>query len=139
MKSRVSVVLATFVLAVVVLFAPSRVAAAGVLRPPVETPAGAFGGIAYVEYNGIFEGQTSTGAYHVPYQIIAPQDRNRGNRTVLVEPPHVAVGLVVARHQFGPGLPFHPRLRPCRRRLEHIRESHPRSRGARRIYQRRVP
>jgi hypothetical protein len=54
---------------------------------------GPFGGIAYVQYDGIFEGQTSTGAYRVPYRITAPADPADGNRTVVVEPPHGAAGL----------------------------------------------
>jgi len=62
------------------------------LGQPLATPIGTFGGITYVQYDGIFEGQTSTGTYRVPYRIIAPADPARGNRTVLVEPPHFVEG-----------------------------------------------
>ena len=65
----------------------------GTLGTAAATPAGMYGGIAYVEYNGIFSGRTSTGTYRVPYRITAPANPSRGNRTVLVEPPHYAEGL----------------------------------------------
>ena len=64
----------TLVAAVVALLAPSPVAAEGVLGDPVATPVGTFGGIAYLQYDGLFEGETSTGAYRVPYRISAPAD-----------------------------------------------------------------
>src|SRR3989304_3701856 len=63
------------------------------LLTPIETLIGPFGGIAYVQYDGIFEGQTSTGAFRVPYRITAPADPSLGNRTVIVEPSHFATGL----------------------------------------------
>jgi hypothetical protein len=63
------------------------------LGQPLATPLGTFGGIAYIQYDGIFEGQTSTGAFRVPYRITAPADPVRANRTVLVEPPHPCGGL----------------------------------------------
>src|SRR5512132_1881041 len=63
------------------------------LLAPTVKHVGTFGGVPYVEYNGIFEGQTSTGAFRVPYRITAPADPALGNRTVLVEPPHDVVGL----------------------------------------------
>ena len=63
------------------------------LSHPHATPIGSFGGIRYIQYDGIFEGATSTGAYRVPYRITAPADPHRGNGTVLVEPPHFAGGL----------------------------------------------
>jgi hypothetical protein len=63
------------------------------LGQPLETPIGTFGGTAYVQYDGIFEGQTSTGTYRVPYRITAPADRAHGNRTILVEPSHFVEGL----------------------------------------------
>jgi hypothetical protein len=96
MKSSIGTLLASFAFAVVVLFAPSPVAAAGVFDPPVTTQVvETFGGISYVQYSGIFRGQTSTGTYAVPYQITAPADPSRGNRSVLVEPPHCGEGLGV--------------------------------------------
>ena len=36
------------------------------LRAPVATPAGTFGGVPYVRYDGIFEDETFTGAFRVP-------------------------------------------------------------------------
>jgi hypothetical protein len=64
------------------------------------------GGIAYVQYDGIFEGQTSTGAYRVPYRISAPANPVRSNRTVFVEPPHVATGLDALGHALSPDFLF---------------------------------
>lgn len=93
MKVTISAMLASLVLAAMTVLVPSPAAAAGLLGNPVVTQVGTFGGIAYVQYDGIFEGQTSTGAYRVPYRITAPADPARGNRTVLVEPPHYASGL----------------------------------------------
>jgi hypothetical protein len=69
--------------------------AAGDLAHPSAIPVGTFGGIDYIQYDGVFEGQSSTGAYRVPYRITAPADAKRGNRTILVEPPHNFVGLGV--------------------------------------------
>lgn len=57
------------------------------------TPIGTFGGIDYVQYDGVFEGETSTGAFRVPYQITAPADPSEGNATVVVEPSHFAIKL----------------------------------------------
>src|SRR5215471_1184126 len=92
-NGRTGAVLTSLALAVVALLAPSPVAAEGGLGPPIATPVGTFGGIAYLQYDGIFEGETSTGAYRVPYRITAPAHPSRGNRTVLVEPSHFAIGL----------------------------------------------
>ena len=93
MNGRIGVVLASLTLAVVALLAPSPVAAEGELRTPIATQIETFGGIAYLQYDGIFEGETSTGAYRVPYRITAPAHPSRGNRTVLIEPSHFAIGL----------------------------------------------
>ena len=80
-------------LAAAALLLPSPASANGRLARPGATPVGSFGGIEYVQYDGIFEGQSSTGAYRVPYRITAPKESKRGNRTVVVEPPHFATGL----------------------------------------------
>jgi hypothetical protein len=74
----------------------SPAVADGGLGYPIATPAGTFGGIEYTQYDGVFQGQTSTGAYRVPYRITAPANLNLANRTVLVEPPHRAAGLVAS-------------------------------------------
>ncbi|WP_407840649.1 alpha/beta hydrolase domain-containing protein [Streptomyces sp. DSM 116496] len=63
------------------------------LGRPTTTPLGSFGGIRYVQYDGVFEGRTSTGRFRVPYRISAPAEPHRSNGTVLVEPPHFGVGL----------------------------------------------
>jgi len=73
---------------------PSTASAAGKLRPPLKTSSlGTFGGVKYVQYDGLFVGKTSTGKYSVPYRISAPANLRSANRsTVLVEPPHYATG-----------------------------------------------
>jgi hypothetical protein len=94
MKLRIGAVLSSLALAAAALLAPSLAAADGALgQPATRTSVGTFGGIAYVQYDGIFEGQTSTGAYRVPYRISAPENLSVANRTVVVEPPHGAAGL----------------------------------------------
>ena len=76
------------------------------LLAPTATQIGVFAGVPYVQYDGIFEGMTSTGAFRVPYRITAPSDPDLGNRTVLVEPPHFAAGLAVLGIYLGPDLLF---------------------------------
>jgi hypothetical protein len=73
---------------------PSTASAAGKLQPPLKTSSlGTFGGVRYVQYDGLFVGKTSTGNYSVPYRISAPANPRRTTRsTVLVEPPHYATG-----------------------------------------------
>lgn len=73
---------------------PSTAYAAGKLRPVLKTsPLGKFGGVQYVQHDGLFVGTTSTGNYSVPYRISAPANPRRAIRsTVLVEPPHFALG-----------------------------------------------
>ena len=93
MKGRIGAVLASLALAVMALLAPSPASADGGLGEASVKPVGSYGGIAYVEYNGIFQGRTSTGQYRVPYRITAPADPDLANRTVLVEPPHPEEGL----------------------------------------------
>jgi hypothetical protein len=101
MKGRLGAVLASLALVALLATSPAAanghpgppVAAVDHLGPPVATAIGSFGGIAYVQYDGTFEGMTSTGAYRVPYRITAPADPKLGNRTVLMEPPHAVTGL----------------------------------------------
>ena len=73
---------------------PSTASAAGKLQPALKTSSlGTFGGVQYVQYDGLFVGKTSTGKYSVPYRISAPANLRSANRsTVLVEPPHYATG-----------------------------------------------
>lgn len=75
--------------AAAVVRAPSRAS----LTADASAPFGTFKGIAYVRYTGFFEGVTSLGAFRMPYEIVAPADPSQGNGTVLVEPPHFALGL----------------------------------------------
>jgi hypothetical protein len=106
MKVRIGAVLASLAIATVALLTPSPAAADGQLGDPVATPVGAFEGIDYIQYDGIFEGQSSTGAYRVPYRITAPADPRQGNRTVLVEPSHFAIGLGALDVNLGRGFLF---------------------------------
>jgi hypothetical protein len=92
---------ALLTLATGALLFPSPAAADGELVHPSATPVGSFGGIEYIQYDGIFEGESSTGAYRVPYRITAPADPSESNRGVLVEPPHDVVGLGVLDLYFG--------------------------------------
>jgi Alpha/beta hydrolase domain len=56
-------------------------------------PFGTFGGISFRRHTGFFAGITSLGNFRVPYEIVVPEDPALGNRTVVVEPPHFALGL----------------------------------------------
>jgi hypothetical protein len=69
--------------------------------PTTATPAGSFDGVDYVQYNGVFAGHTSTGAFRVPYRITAPVDPDGGNGAVVMEPPHFATGLGTLAFQLG--------------------------------------
>jgi len=55
-------------------------------------PFGTFDGVAFVRHTGFFEGETSLGAFRMPYEIVAPEDPDLGNGTILVEPPHFGFG-----------------------------------------------
>lgn len=76
------------------------------------TPFGTFDGVAFVRHTGMFEGETSLGAFRVPYEIVAPEDPDFGTGTVLVEPPHwsfppVGRDLVIGRDIiFGSGMSY---------------------------------
>jgi Alpha/beta hydrolase domain len=79
-------------------------AAAGsddVEAPTTAIPVGSFDGVDYVQYDGVFTGRTSTGAFRVPYRITAPVDPDDGNGAVVVEPPHFATGLGTLAFQLG--------------------------------------
>lgn len=51
----------------------------------------------FVRQTGIFEGETSPGAFRMPCEIVAPVDPALGNGTVLVEPPHMGGRRAVSR------------------------------------------
>ncbi|MGG1676666.1 alpha/beta hydrolase domain-containing protein [Neobacillus sp. NRS-1170] len=65
------------------------------LEEPSERRIGGFGGIEYMQYDGIFSGHTSKNkdTFRVPYRITAPVYPEQGNQTVLVEPPHFNTAL----------------------------------------------
>ena len=69
--------------------------------PTAATPAGSFDGVDYLQYDGVFAGHTSTGAFRVPYRITAPVDPDDGNGAVVMEPPHFATGLGTLGFQLG--------------------------------------
>lgn len=72
---------------------PSVANANGVFHHATSTtPLGSFGGIAYTQYKGIFEGKTSTSEYRVPYLVVTASNPAASNHIVIVEPPHFAVG-----------------------------------------------
>lgn len=86
----------------VALGVPDAVAASDdVEAPATATPAGSFDGVEFVQYDGVFTGRTSTGAFRVPYRITAPVDPDDGNGAVVVEPPHFATGLGTLAFQLG--------------------------------------
>jgi hypothetical protein len=90
----------------------STASAAGKLQPPPKTfPLGTFGGVQYVQYEGLFAGKTSTGKYSVPYRISAPANpRNANSSTVLVEPPHFSQGMYLRENYLGRSLLFGERF-----------------------------
>jgi hypothetical protein len=67
-------------------------AQAGMLVESVSEHYDKFRGVDYVRYTGRFEGATSKGAYRVPFEIVAPADPDKGNGTVVFEPPHFIYG-----------------------------------------------
>jgi hypothetical protein len=58
------------------------------LEPELSAPFGSFNGIDFVSHTGRFSGETSKGAFDVPFQIVVPSDPALGNGTLLFEPPH---------------------------------------------------
>src|SRR5215204_3489450 len=80
----------------------SIASAAGKLQQRSETLLGTFRGVKYVQYDGLFVGETSTGTYSVPYRISAPANpRSASRSTVLVEPPHFAQGTFLRESYLG--------------------------------------
>ena len=93
--------------ALAALACPANAVADGKLQQPLTAShLGTFDGITYRSYSGFFVGKTSTGNYRVPYEVAGPARPVLGNGTVLVEPPHFAVGTVVGDHWLGPDLLF---------------------------------
>ena len=83
----------------------SNASAAGKLQlanPDDPTELGTFGGVKYVQYEGLFVGKTSTGRYSVPFRISAPDNLRSARRsTVLVEPPHFSQGTFLRESYLG--------------------------------------
>lgn len=71
------------------------------IEAPTASPAGSFDGVDFVQYDGLFVGYTSTGAFRVPYRITAPADLAHANGAVVVEAPHFATGLGTLEFQMG--------------------------------------
>jgi Alpha/beta hydrolase domain len=71
------------------------------IETPRATPLGTVGGVEVVQYDGIFSGETSTGAFRVPYRITAPSNARLVNGAVVVEVPHDVVGLGTLDFYFG--------------------------------------
>ena len=91
---------------------PSAASAVGKLQPVLKTSSlGKFGGVKYVQYDGLFVGKTSTGNYRVPYRISAPANPRRAiRRTVLVEPPHFALATYLREGWLGRPFLFNRRF-----------------------------
>lgn len=81
------------------------VAGAGAAADDIEAaaarPAGSFDGVEFVQYDGVFVGATSSGAFRVPYRITAPAEPVHANGAVVVEAPHFATGLGTLQFQMG--------------------------------------
>jgi hypothetical protein len=101
MRVNIGAVLASVVLVGVAFLTPPPAAAEGRIGAPREMRGATSGGIGYIQYDGLFAGRTSTGAYRVPYRITVPADPARRNRTVLVEPPHGAASVGVLDRYLG--------------------------------------
>lgn len=69
-------------------------------------PFGTFDGVDYLLYSGRFVGETSKGAYRMPFEIVAPADPAEGNGRVLFEPPHFLYGAAARIGVIGPELLF---------------------------------
>lgn len=69
--------------------------------PLHQESAGTFNRLSYVRYKGRFTGQTSRGAFAVPYEITAPSTPAEGNLRLLVEVPHVNDGIIARLYILG--------------------------------------
>jgi hypothetical protein len=67
-------------------------------------PFGTFNGVTLIRHSGMFEGETSLGAFRLPYEIVAPEDTAESNGAVLVEPPHFIFGTLGRDSPLGLGL-----------------------------------
>jgi hypothetical protein len=83
---------------------------AGMLVESVSEHYDTFRGVDYVRYTGRFEGTTSKGTFRVPFEIVAPADPGKGNRTVVFEPPHFIYGTFARDVVLGSDLLFNRRF-----------------------------
>ncbi|HEX5766254.1 MAG TPA: alpha/beta hydrolase domain-containing protein, partial [Woeseiaceae bacterium] len=77
----------------------------------VTEPFGVFAGVEYVRHTGVFEGESTLGAFRVPFEVVAPADPDLGENTLLFEPPHSGFGTVGRNLVLGPDLIFGRGLR----------------------------
>jgi hypothetical protein len=107
--ARTRLICGTSILALLAMSTAARADAAALIEIS-SSPYGAFGGLDYVRHAGRFVGETSRGAFRVPFEIVAPADPRRGNRTVLFEAPHFIYGTAGRDSTFGPDLLFQRRF-----------------------------
>ncbi len=98
------------ILALLITLLIGGLAQAGTLVHVESAPYGEFRGIEYVRYTGRFVGTTEMGDFRVPFEIVAPQNPELGNRTVLFEPPHFILGTGARESILGPELLFNRRF-----------------------------
>jgi hypothetical protein len=72
----------------------------------VTEPFGVFAGVQYVRHTGVFEGESTLGAFRVPFEVVAPADPDLGENTLLFEPPHSGFSTVGRDRILGPDLIF---------------------------------
>jgi hypothetical protein len=77
----------------------------------VTEPFGVFAGVEYVRHTGVFEGESTLGAFRVPFEVVAPADPGLGENTLLFEPPHSGFSTVGRNLILGPDLIFGRGLR----------------------------
>ena len=111
MKPRFISVKSTLVraLAVLALMVSAIPAQSAALVDSTIEPYGTFKGVDYVRHTGWFVGSTAKGNYRVPFEIVAPADSFRANRTVLFEAPHFIYG-PAGRNLLGAELLFEKRF-----------------------------
>jgi hypothetical protein len=81
-------------------------ASAGALIETAGDPYGTYKGIDYVRYTGRFVGQTAKGTFRVPFEIVAPANPEKGNGSVVFEPPHFVFGPFARDNVLGPEMLF---------------------------------
>lgn len=90
-RRAVAVLASVLVLSV---FAGVQTANAAELLISTQSEYGEFHGVRYKEYTGRFAGKTARGEFNVPFEIVAPARKRKGNGRVVFEPPHFLLGTV---------------------------------------------